>query len=415
MATRTHTTLVAVFRNTAEAEAAATELQAMGVYRDRILVTSGNTANIDQPTSKTGSAHHEGGIKGWWHSLFGDDNENDYDRSRYENAVNQGNVILSVDTVNQDTDRIADILNRHSPIDVHEEGPNSATTRATSERLGNAIPTNITTPSQTPHREPPSPGTTVRAAEAAASSRVGARQANTTTGANTVNQAPISVVQEELKLGKRSVLRGGVRVYSRVVEEPVEGTIELREERVRVERQRADRPATGTDLRPGQEQVIEVKEFTEEPVVSKQARVVEEVRVNKDATQRTETVRDTVRRTEVDVQPIEGQTGTGTTRARQAAGTTGSQVASQLDPETDAAFRRDYETNYSSSGQPYDYYSGAYGFGYTMGNDPRYRGRNFDEVENDLRTEYGRRYPNSTWDRIKNSVRYGWNRLTNRT
>jgi hypothetical protein len=195
-------------------------------------------------------------------------------------------------------------------------------------------------------------------------------------------------------------------VYSRVVEQPVEESVGLREEHVRVDRQKVDRPATGSDLRPGQEQVIEVKEFAEEPVISKQARVVEEVRVNKEATQRTETVRDTVRHTEVNVQPIQrGETTAGTE----------SGAASTFDADTDAAFRRDYETNYSSSGQPYDYYSGAYGFGYTMANDPKYRNRRFEDVENDLQTEYGRRYPNSAWDRMKNSVRYGWNRLTKRT
>ncbi|HEX4809903.1 MAG TPA: YsnF/AvaK domain-containing protein [Bryobacteraceae bacterium] len=420
MATVTQTTLVAVFRNTAEAEAAAMELEAVGVHRDRILITAGNPANTYQSSTSTGSAHHEGGIKGWWHSLFGEDNENDYDRSRYESAVEQGNVVLSVDTMDQDTNRIADILNRHSPIDVHEQGPSSTTTRST-ERPGSAssTATGTTTGATAPAR--PSAGT--RANQGAANTGTnqpptGTRtnQPATNTGTNTANQGPIPVVEEELKVGKRSVLRGGVRVYSRVVEEPVEGSVGLREEHVRVERQRVDRPATATDLRPGQEQVIEVKEFTEEPVVSKQARVVEEVRVNKEAAQRTETVRDTVRRTEVDVQPIAGQTGTGTgtTAARQTAGTTGSQGA-RFDAETEAAFRRDYETNYGSTGQPYDYYSGAYGFGYTMANDPRYRGRNFDEVENDLRTEYGRSNPNSAWDRMKNSVRYGWNRLTNRT
>ena len=57
---------------------------------------------------------------------------------------------------------------------------------------------------------------------------------------------------------------------------------------MRVDRQKVDRAATNADLRPGQEKVIEVKEFAEEPVISKQARVVEEVRVNKESTQRTE-------------------------------------------------------------------------------------------------------------------------------
>jgi stress response protein YsnF len=50
------------------------------------------------------------------------------------------------------------------------------------------------------------------------------------------------------------------------------------------------------------------------PVVSKEARVVEEVGLRKDATQRTETVSDSVRRTEVEVEDERGNVSrTGTT------------------------------------------------------------------------------------------------------
>ena len=56
------------------------------------------------------------------------------DRDRYENAIGQGNVLLSVDTVDQNESTIADIINRHNPINVHEEGSNTASTRATNKR-----------------------------------------------------------------------------------------------------------------------------------------------------------------------------------------------------------------------------------------------------------------------------------------
>src|SRR5439155_4351294 len=49
----------------------------------------------------------------------------------------------------------------------------------------------------------------------------------------------------------------------------------------------------------------EVIEHAEEPVVQKEARVVEEVVLTKGATERPQTVRDTVRRTEVEVEPVE--------------------------------------------------------------------------------------------------------------
>ena len=50
-----------------------------------------------------------------------------------------------------------------------------------------------------------------------------------------------------------------------------------------------------------QERVFEVTERHEEPVVEKRAREVEEVVVRREANERVETVRDTVRETKVDV------------------------------------------------------------------------------------------------------------------
>ena len=94
--------------------------------------------------------------------------------------------------------------------------------------------------------------------------------------------------------------RGGVRVESRVEEVPVEQDVQLREERVHVERRPVDRPVTDADA-AFREGSIEVTERAEEAVVAKEARVVEEVVVNKEVGERTETVRDTIRRTDVDV------------------------------------------------------------------------------------------------------------------
>jgi len=124
-------------------------------------------------------------------------------------------------------------------------------------------------------------------------------------------QTAIPVVEEELQVGKREVERGGVRVRTEVQERPVEEKVNLREEHVRVERRPVDRPASEADInRARQGGTIEVREKAEQPVVQKQARVVEEVVVGKEATQRTETVRDTVRRTDVDVEETNDTTNT---------------------------------------------------------------------------------------------------------
>ena len=51
-----------------------------------------------------------------------------------------------------------------------------------------------------------------------------------------------------------------------------------------------------------QERTVDVTTNREEPVIAKEARIKEEIRVRKEADQRTETVRDSVRHTEVEVE-----------------------------------------------------------------------------------------------------------------
>ncbi len=119
------------------------------------------------------------------------------------------------------------------------------------------------------------------------------------TGNDTDRQSEtIPVVEENLEIGKREVETGGVRLRSRVVEQEVSKDINLRDESVTVERNAVDRPATTADLR---EEQLEVREYDEVPVVNKEARVVEEISLSKDVTEREETISDTVRKTEVDI------------------------------------------------------------------------------------------------------------------
>jgi uncharacterized protein (TIGR02271 family) len=118
-------------------------------------------------------------------------------------------------------------------------------------------------------------------------------------------EVAIPVVAEELQVGKREVERGGVRVQKRVSEVPVEEDVTLREERVNVDRRPADYTFHGSDSEAFQESIVEIKEAYEELILNKKARVVEEVVINKDVEEHTETVRETLRKTEVDVEPLE--------------------------------------------------------------------------------------------------------------
>ena len=112
----------------------------------------------------------------------------------------------------------------------------------------------------------------------------------------------IPVIEEELRVGKRDTARGSVRVRSYVVEEPVEEQVRLREERVTLERRPVDRPADNLAADAFRERTLEMTEKGEEAVVDKSARVKEELLLRKDVNERTETVADTIRRTQIDVE-----------------------------------------------------------------------------------------------------------------
>jgi len=128
-----------------------------------------------------------------------------------------------------------------------------------------------------------------------------------TTGTRTdtsTDKTVIPIVEEQLTVGKRQVEHGGVRVLTRVTETPVQEQVTLREEHVTVDRRPVDRVVSEADRANFSDRTIDVTTTAEEAVVSKQARVVEEVVIGKEASQRTETVQDTVRRTEVDVEEL---------------------------------------------------------------------------------------------------------------
>ena len=122
----------------------------------------------------------------------------------------------------------------------------------------------------------------------------------------------VKVMEERLRVGKREVAGGAVRVRSYVVERPVEEQVRLRDERVSVDRRPVDRPATADEMALFKEHTIEARATSEEAVVSKEARVVEEIGIHKEANERTETVHDTVRKTEVEV---DDQSKSGTSRS----------------------------------------------------------------------------------------------------
>ena len=222
-----------------------------------------------------------------------------------------------------------------------------------------------------------------------------------TRGANVRDQdeAVLPVVEENIDIGKRQIETGGVRVHTKIEERPVEEQVNLREERVNVERRPVDRPVSDANA-AFQERSFEVTEMAEEPVVRKQAHVIEEVVINKDVQERTETVHDTVRRQDVHVheQGAEGM--------ERAVGATGYDTY-------DADYRRHFQSTAANSGYTYEQYAPIYRYGYTLANDTRYRNRDWSSIESDARTLWEQRNP-GTWEEFKDSVRYAWDKARNR-
>ena len=111
----------------------------------------------------------------------------------------------------------------------------------------------------------------------------------------------IDVVEENLEVGKREVQTGGAKITSRIVERPVKEKVNLKEENVKVKRNPVDRPADTSKMKNFEEKTLEAKETKEVPVVNKEARVKEEITLEKEVRNKKETIKDKVKETKVDI------------------------------------------------------------------------------------------------------------------
>lgn len=281
----------------------------------------------------------------------------------YEEGVRRGGTLVTVTAPDPMANRAVDIMNRHNPVDVE---------RRQQEWQGAGRDT------QDPY---------ARASHA----EMRAHDRQRVEGESEEN---LPIIEEEMRVGKRQVEAGGVRIHTYVSEKPVEETVNLRDEHVDVERHRVDRPARPEDLDTFREGTIDITESHEEAVTDKSARVVEEVSIHKNVDEHQETIRDTVRRTEVEVEDLQG-------RSKRDPGT------ANLD-EYDQYFRGHYNSNYSNTSYTYDQYRPYYAYGYELAEADRYRGRNWNEVETEARRDWEQNNTGGLWDDFKEAVRAGW-------
>jgi uncharacterized protein (TIGR02271 family) len=296
-----HRMVTAFFDSRSDAEEAISRLHTAGIPRDGIRLTSSGERDNSRSGS-TGTKSVGDASIGLWESLR-DLFLPDEDRHTYAEGLSRGGYLVAVQTSDADYERVIDILDDEGTIDIDERA-SSWRAEGWSGSSGLASPSGGTADLTT--------GTAGTASTTATTgSGLGTSSTDISSDRTTRGDEVIPIAEERLAVGKRDVSHGRVRIRSYVVETPVSEQVNLRQEHVEVERRPADRTISGAED-AFRERTIEMEEHSEEAIVSKEARVKEELVVRKDVEQRTETISDTVRSTEVEVEDERGNTVTTT-------------------------------------------------------------------------------------------------------
>ena len=269
-------TVVGLFDNRSNAGAATQELIQKGFLRENIDVSN---RQISDAATSTQIAVTETGVSesigNFFNSLFGGDKKT---ARNYTTAAGDADAIITVQVDSLERAReAAEILDRHGAIDVDGRSSQHEQNLQQNQQILTAAPN--------------APQTAQNAADIH-------------NAANIQNETAIPVIEEQLQVGKQIVQREGARVRSRIVEKPVEANLRLREEHIVVNRRSVNRDVTNADLANFREGELVITEHAEIPVVGKQARVVEEILIGKNVTEHVETVHETIRRNEVEVEKV---------------------------------------------------------------------------------------------------------------
>ncbi len=275
-------TVTAFFDTLDAANKAVDSLVAAGIPRADVSTTSGEG---------TGGPENE---KGFWESLkelFLPEE----DRYTYAEGLRRGGALVSVRANDADYERALEILDAEGAVNLDEREANWRSEGWEGYQSGVASDSGFGHSGESGLE----PGARISSASAATASPAptAAQTPTTPTG----QEEAIPVYEEQLRVGKRDINHGRVRVRSYVVETPVSEQVNLRNESVQVERKPVDRPVGAGDA-VFQDRIIEAEEHAEEAVVGKEARVKEVVTLKKTAKDRTQTVTDKVRSTKVDVE-----------------------------------------------------------------------------------------------------------------
>jgi uncharacterized protein (TIGR02271 family) len=245
--------IVAVYDKAGKAKEAVRALEASGFPSADISLL-----NRD---SLTDAEVHEAGL---WRRLFGR-NVGDHESAVYGRTIEAGGAVLTLRLPDAHVVRAMKILDVHNPVDVNE--------RASS--FGISAPPATKTAATSPP------------------------EASKTVGKEEV----LRLAEEQLDVGKRQIETGRARIRRFVTEKPVETQVTLHEEHAEMVRRAVSDPALVKDI-DWTDKTIEITETSEQAVVNKIARVAEEVVIRRQGSDHVETVRDTVRRQQVELERL---------------------------------------------------------------------------------------------------------------
>jgi uncharacterized protein (TIGR02271 family) len=274
-------TLSAFFDSRGDAEKTVSRLKDAGISENAIRFMPGYEAD-DGVAGNTERSGFWAGLSDWFFP--------DEDRATYAEGLSRGGFLVSVEVDGANYETAHEILDDEGSIDIDERADTWRNEGWDAQRSTESFSTSTYDASQQSKFDDDLDKVT----QATSSVREDTFDAGS-------RDETIPVVEENLRVGKRDVNNGSVRVRSYVVETPVRENVSLRDENVEIERRSVDRPLTDAD-RAFQDRTISAEEHHEEAVVQKDARVVEEIGIRKTAGERTETIEETVRKTEVEVE-----------------------------------------------------------------------------------------------------------------
>ena len=258
----TYEKIVTLYDTAEHAEAARHNLEAAGYPPSEISMVTNKTLAV------AGEKLREPGL---WHRFFGRDIEQ-HEAIVYGRTVESGGVVLTVRVPETDVAKAMGILNAHKAVDVQ--------TRAMQQGL-------ISSTSAAETAAAPVPPATVAAGAVS-------------------GEEVLGLAEEQLNVGKRLVREGTTRIRRFVTERPVEAQVTLHEEHAQVIRRAISDPDFVRNI-DWTDKTIEVTETIEEPMITKSAHIAEEVVIRKEGTDHVKTVRDKVRRQQVEVERVPGQ------------------------------------------------------------------------------------------------------------